>query len=192
MADRFNGTVSLGGPITQEQYERCLELIELEMEPCLDDNGSAPFQDCTKEDFAALVKYCEEQKIALMLEWDGDDIIVDFVEYWIDGKHQQFNTDSFGRIAISVSDLKAKAKEAPQMTIEKYVDAMDIPEFPELQIIRARSRTIQAKIAIAKEVLEFVCKTVSDAESVGAEALASEAPKIYRRCIEAIELIRRA
>lgn len=136
MADRFYGTVALGGQITQEQYARCLELLDpcLEMDGELDDDGTASFHECVKEDFADLVQYCEEHKIAMMLQWDAKWEFGSYVEYWIDGKYQQFNTDSSGCIVVSVSDLKAQSNEFPEMTITHYVDAMDIPEFPELLI----------------------------------------------------------
>lgn len=140
MADRFHGTVAIGGQITQEQYARCLELLDpcLEFEGELEDDGSAAFSECTEEDFAELVQYCEEQKIALTLQWDAKWDFGSYVEYWIDSKHQQFDTDSSGRIVVSVSDLTAQSSEFPEMTIKHYIDAMDIPEFPELLITESQ------------------------------------------------------
>jgi hypothetical protein len=205
MSDRFYGTVTIGGQITQEQYARCLELLEpcLAMDDELNDEGSATFRECTEEDFEELVQYCAEQGIALMLQWEAKYDIGDYVEYWIDGNHQQFDTDSSGCIVVTIDDLEV----SPFKFISDFIDMLSIPEFPELLIVetnqrvtRVPSRTFtdqKPKLAIAKDVLEFVCKTISDAETIGsvdrhgsrANAIANEAAEICRRCREALDLI---
>jgi hypothetical protein len=135
MANRFSGDVMLGGQLTQAQFDKCMDMIEPCLEEGLDEDGSGYFHDCTDEDFAEVANYCLEQKIAFCIQWEAKWEMNGYTEYWIDGKYKQFASDNYGNIVVSVNDLEAKAKETPQMTIKQYVDALDIPEFPEFLIV---------------------------------------------------------
>lgn len=134
MADRFAGNIHIGGRITREQYDSLCTLTEPLLEGDLTDEGQGEFCECVSEDFAELVQYCEENKIALLIQWDGKYEYGASCEYWIDSNYKQFDTDSSGRIVVLLSDLEEKAKEAPRMTIGDYVEGLDIPMLPEFSI----------------------------------------------------------
>jgi hypothetical protein len=129
MADRFNGNIHIGGRITQEHFKLAEPLLEGDFE-----DGQGEFCNCVSEDFADLVQYCEEHKIALKLQWDGKYEYGAMCEYWISGNYKQYDTDSGYRIVIPIEYMDEKAKEAPKMTILDFIEGLDIPVFPEFSI----------------------------------------------------------
>lgn len=133
MADRFGGTVYLGGAITQEQFDKCEEL----MADCLDeevgDDGSSCFVECTTSDFVPVVEYCIENKIALCLHWEAKYEEDGTMEYWIDGNYKQFLATNNGEIAIRLSELQEK----PSLTIAEFLEKLEIPNFPIFEIAEA-------------------------------------------------------
>ena len=133
MADRFYGTVYLGGKLTQEQFDKCEELLEdcLEHGDELNEDGSAAFSECTGSDFQGIVEYCTSNGIALSLHWDAKWEQEANVEYWVDGEYKQFFAAGDGDIAIRLAELQ----EHPDMTIAEFIANMEIPEFPIFEII---------------------------------------------------------
>ena len=133
MADRFYGTVCLGGKLTQEQFKKCAELLDdcLESGDELNDDGSAAFSECTGSDFRGIVDYCTSNGIALSLHWDAKWEQEANVEYWVDGEYKQFFAAGDGDIAVRLAELK----EHSDMTIAEFISKMQIPEFPILEII---------------------------------------------------------
>jgi hypothetical protein len=132
MADRFYGTVYLGGKLTQEQFKKCEELLEdcLEHGDELNEDGSASFSECTSSDFQGIVEYCTSNGIALSLHWDAKWEQEANVEYWMDGEYKQFFAAGDGDIAIRLAELQ----EHPDMTIAEFIAKMQIPEFPTFEI----------------------------------------------------------
>jgi hypothetical protein len=131
MADRYYGTVYLGGKVTQEQFDKCKELLESCLDDKLDGDGSGAFIECTESDFADVVAYCKSESIALSLHWEASGDQGSYVEYWIGGAYKFYVADLEGNIAVRMSDLKAH----PEMTIAEFIARMNIPEFPLFEII---------------------------------------------------------
>ena len=134
MADRFYGTVYLGGKITQEQFDRCEELLE----GCTDGNelsedGSVLFSECTCDDFLEIVEYCKSNRIALSLHWDAKWEQESTIEYWVDGIYKQYFAAGDGDIAIRLGELQ----EHPEMTIAEFIEKMKIPDFPNFEFIES-------------------------------------------------------
>lgn len=133
MADRFSGTVFLGGKITQDQFDECKELLA----NCLDDeiceDGSSYFVECTTSDFVPVVEYCIENKIALCLHWEAKYGENSNLEYWIDGNYKLFMADIDGDVAIRLPDLQ----DYPGMTIAEFIEKLDIPDFPNFELAEA-------------------------------------------------------
>lgn len=131
MADRFSGTVAFGGKLTREQVTKCSELLDLSVGYELsDNNGMADFNECTSEDFADVIRHCKEHKIALMIQWEGKAEYGSQCEYWIDGKYQQFDTNTSGSIVVTVEDLEV----SPYKLLCDFIESLGIPKFPEFSI----------------------------------------------------------
>jgi hypothetical protein len=133
MADRFYGTVYLGGKVTQEQFDKCKELLESCLDDELGDDGSGAFIECTESDFVDVVAFCKSESIALSLHWEASHDQGSYVEYWIGGAYKFCDADIEGNIAVRLSDLKAH----PEMTIAEFIAKMEIPEFPLFEIIES-------------------------------------------------------
>jgi hypothetical protein len=133
MSDRYYGTVYLGGKVTQEQVDKCKELLESCLDDELGDDGSGAFIECNESDFADVVAYCKSESIALSLHWEASGDQGSYVEYWIGGAYKFYVADLEGNIAVRMSDLKAH----PEMTIAEFIVRMDIPEFPLFEIIES-------------------------------------------------------
>ena len=133
MSDRYYGTVYLGGKVTQEQFDKCKELLESCLDDELGDNGSGAFIECTESDLADVVAYCKSESIALSLHWEASGDQGSYVEYWIGGAYKFYVADLEGNIAVRMSDLKAH----PEMTISEFIARMDIPEFPLFEIVES-------------------------------------------------------
>jgi hypothetical protein len=155
MADRFYGDIHIGGRVTREQFKVLCNLADpcLEMEGTIEEDGTASFQECTSEDFADLVTYCEEHKIPLMLQWDGKYEYGPFCEYWINGTYKQFDTDSNGRIVVTVEALH---EQRAAMTINEFLASLELPEFPAFELVDAvvgtPDATVDTKLIEAKLV----------------------------------------
>lgn len=133
MADRFYGTVYIGGKLTQEQFDKCKELLADCLDEEINDDGSSCFVECTCGDFLPVVEYCIENKIALCLYWEAKYEEDGMLEYWIDGNYKQFLATNNGEIAIRLPDLQ----KHPEMTIAKFIEMMDIPDFPNFEIVES-------------------------------------------------------
>lgn len=133
MADRFYGTVYLGGKITQEQFNKCEELLEECLDDCIGGDGSGAFVECTESDFQEIVEYCKSNSIALSLHWEASGDQGSYVEYWIKGAYKFYVSDPDGSIAVRMSDLKAH----PEMTIAEFIAKMEIPDFPVFEIVES-------------------------------------------------------
>jgi hypothetical protein len=133
MADRFGGTVYLGGAITQEQFDKCKELMADCLDEELDDDGSSCFVECTTSDFLPVVEYCIENKIALCFHWEAKYEEDSTLEYWVDGTYKQFLSSGDGDVAIRLAELQAY----PSMTIAEFITKLDIPNFPNFEIAEA-------------------------------------------------------
>ena len=133
MADRFYGTVYLGGKITQEQFDKCKELLEACLDDELGEDGSGAFIECTESDFQEVVEYCKSSSIALSLHWEASGDQGSYVEYWIKGEYKFYVSDPDGSIAVRMSDLKAH----PEMTIAEFIAKMEIPDFPVFEIVES-------------------------------------------------------
>lgn len=132
MANRFNGFIAFGGKLTREQITKCSSVLDLSIGYELNEHeGKAEFNDCAGDDFNDIVKYCEEQKIAVMVQWYGTADQGAQCEYWVDGKYKQFETDASDRIVVTVADLE----EHPHQFVADFVDSLGIPKFPEFSIV---------------------------------------------------------
>ena len=129
MADRFYGKIHIGGKITRSQFEKIHDLCDCVTEGEFD-GGTAVFLECLPEDFEELIRYCEEEKIALSLSWDRYDED-GMVEYWINGEHSSYLTDSYGEICIRLSDLL----EHEDVFIGDYLKTLCIPVFPSFELV---------------------------------------------------------
>lgn len=132
MADRFSGTVSIGGKVAQEQFEKCSELLDACVNEERNDDGSWYFSECTTQDFLPLVEYCIEHGIALCLHWDAKHGEDSTLEYWVDGKYKQFLSSGDGVVAIRLTELQ----ERTGITIAQFIDKLDIPDFPDFEIVQ--------------------------------------------------------
>jgi hypothetical protein len=133
MADRFYGTVYLGGRLTQEQFDKCKELLEPCLDDELDDDGSGAFIECTCHDFDDIVDFCKSNGIALSLHWDAKWEQDSSVDYWVNGEYKQFFAAGDGDIAVRLAELQ----EHPEMTIAEFIAKMDIPDFPAFEIVES-------------------------------------------------------
>lgn len=130
MADRFNGTIQLGGRISREVFQRCVELCEHLLEGDFEE-GAAYFCECTQDDFQELIQYCKDNGVSLSLLWEAKYEFDAQVDYWIDGNAHQYLGTNEGDIAVRLSDLE----NAKDMTVREFIDSLRVPEFPELEII---------------------------------------------------------
>lgn len=129
MADRFWGKLKLGGNVTKSQLDKIHELCDgLTNEEFID--GQVHFIECLPDDFFELCDYCKNERIALQIAWDRyhDD---GMVEFWLDGAHSSYLTDSFGEICIRLSDLK----KHEDVFIGDYLKTLCIPVFPPFALI---------------------------------------------------------
>lgn len=133
MADRFGGTVYLGGKITQEQFAKCKELLADCLDEEINDDGSSCFVECTTSDFVPVVEYCIAHNIALCLHWEAKYGENSNLEYWIDGNYKLFMADIDGDVAIRLPDLQ----DYPGMTIAEFIEKLDIPDFPNFELAEA-------------------------------------------------------
>jgi len=131
MADRFYGTVSIGGLVTEEQFEQFCKL----MEPCIEDevfeDGTAHFVECTQEDFTDLVAWCESNNIPLCITWSPRYEYGGITQYWINGEYKEFDSNADESIIIPLASLQDVPE---QMTIKDFIEGLDIPDFPILEI----------------------------------------------------------
>lgn len=130
MADRFSGSVYIGGEITKEQYE---EVSRLACEAGCEHqdfelDGGNYFDECVSDDFRDLIDYCTKNNIALSIHWDAKWEYGASVEYWVDGRHRSYLATNGGDIVARVESML----QYPDMTIKDYVALLDIPEFPVL------------------------------------------------------------
>ena len=130
MADRFAGNIQLGGNVSREQFVALTGLLDPLLDYDLED-GQGEFSESTSSDFVDLVQYCEEQKIPLLIQWDGKYEYGAQCEYWVDGKYHQFDTDTSGSIVVRVEDLDAKST----MSIPEFIASLEIPEFPDFVVL---------------------------------------------------------
>lgn len=133
MADRFYGTVYIGGKLTQEQFDKCKELLEHCLDDELGEDGSGAFIECTCSDFDPIVEYCNSNHIALSLHWDAKWEQESSVDYWVDGVYKQYFAAGDGDIAVRLAELQ----EHPEMTIAEFIEKMQIPDFPDFEIVES-------------------------------------------------------
>lgn len=126
MADRFCGTVRLGGTITEQQLKECDKLLDLLTEQQIAQDGETRFFECIEEDFSEFIVYCTKHGIAVNLVWEPKYEIGGKSEYWIDGKYKIFEVSSDGKILVSIDELK----ESEHTTIQDFITSMEIPDFP--------------------------------------------------------------
>lgn len=130
MADRFSGDVMIGGKISGTVFVSIKDMLDF-LEDDLDDDGTGVFCECTGSDFTDLRAYCKEKGVALAIYWDAKWEYGATVEFHIDGKEYNFDTDSNGRIVITVDELESNK----HLSIQQFIDSLEIPEFPELEVV---------------------------------------------------------
>lgn len=130
MSDRFNGDVIIGGRMSEAVFSRAEDLLLPLLEGDLDD-GAGIFYECNGNDFNQVRTYCRDHGVALAIYWDAKYEYGPSVEFLIGGKSQSFDTDSNGRIIISVDELES----SKHLSIPEFIASLDIPEFPSLEII---------------------------------------------------------
>jgi|694.fasta_scaffold16366_14 hypothetical protein len=132
MADRFSGSVYIGGKVTQEQLEK----IECLLSPCLEgdlgDDGFGYFYECTQSDFNDTVAYCIEIGASILIQRDTRYELDGHVEYYTPNGIAMFNATQSGRILIPLDQLEARD---PSTTIEEFIRSLEIPSFPDLEIV---------------------------------------------------------
>lgn len=131
MADRFGGTVQIGGKITRAQYQKCEELLEELLELGLDDDGLGYFAEQTTSDFDPIIKHCTEHGIALAIQWEPKWEYSGRIEYWIGGTHEDFLANADGTIVVPFEELQV----CEEMTVAEFIKNMGVPDFPQLEIV---------------------------------------------------------
>ncbi len=131
MADRFCGAIFLGGKVRANVLERIEEVCDPFGDEGMDLDGSCYFYDCTGRDFDELKQICKDNGIALMIQWDAKYEYDGIVEYYIDGKHSSYTATNSGDIVVRLCDLE----EHPCMFIRDYIKNMEIPNFPNFEVI---------------------------------------------------------
>ncbi len=133
MADRFSGSIYVGGRITEKMFSDLEDLLNPLLEGELDYDGYGCFYDCTSSDFDEVIKHCNDNQIALMIQWDAKYEYDAYVTYYMNGKESSYRSNNGGDILVAVSDLE----EHPCMFICDYIKKLEIPNFPNLEIIDA-------------------------------------------------------
>jgi hypothetical protein len=131
MADRFSGEITLGGKIARERLERCKELLCGCLESEMDDTGQGLFNECVSNDFEELVKYCLSNDIALCIQWYQKYEYGAQIQFWVDGKHKCFATNTEDEIVVALEELQSNS----ELTVADFISQLDIPEFPDLEIV---------------------------------------------------------
>lgn len=129
MADRFAGTVRIGGKITHAQKTALLQILEEMRMYDVDELDDFNFQECVCEDFEPLRDYCIAQNIPLTVEWFGHYDQQAYVEYYINGAESVFECNASSEIVITESYLQ----ERQHMFVKDVLDGLGIPDFPALE-----------------------------------------------------------
>ena len=128
MADRFSGTISIGGKLTAEQEKTLREHLVGLVED--DDLEISYFSECAYDGATELVEYCKSQNIPLAIQWDAKWEFGSFIEYWVDGNYKQYDCDVEGNIVVSVAYLQDRVDRS----VAAVIDGLEIPEFPALEL----------------------------------------------------------
>lgn len=131
MADRFYGTVYIGGRINllqQRTLEQLLEPLKEFEDQRLEDGWR--FQDCVSSDFEPLRDYCISQDIPLAISWDAKWEFGACIEYYIRGEKRQFNCSPEEEIVVTEQYLRARQ----HMSGKEILDELAIPDFPDLEL----------------------------------------------------------
>lgn len=131
MADRYFGSVYLGGRVTREQFNECVELLECCTWEGTDEDGLTLFQECRADDFDPIVEYCENNQIPLSIHWEGLSGEDSQVSYFVGGTRKHYTANARGDVVVDLQDLL----KHPSMSVEDYVASLEIPEFPDFEII---------------------------------------------------------
>lgn len=131
MADRFCGTIVFGGQIKQSLHKKLEELCQPLGDDGMDADDTCFFHDCTSGDFKELKEFCQGNGIALMIQWDAKYEYDGQIEYFIDGRHSEYWATNSGNIVFRLADIEKHL----DMSIKDYIESMNIPEFPDLEII---------------------------------------------------------
>lgn len=133
MADRFNGNLTVGGKVTQNTFYKFIDLIKDSDLEETGTEGSWFFNDCRSDDFEEVVAFCKANNISLCINWDAKYEYDGLVEYWLDGGYHQYKGSQEGNIVVPLYELEAAAKTG--QTIDEFIANMNIPEWPDLEII---------------------------------------------------------
>lgn len=130
MADRYCGTIRVGGEMSEEQFAHIENLIE-QIGDESEGDGQAYFRDCTAGDFAEIIDYCEKYRVPLRIEWEAKWDFNGMVEYFVDGRRPRFSADQNGAIMVHLYELQ----ESNCKTIAEFIEQLGVPDFPDLKII---------------------------------------------------------
>ena len=133
MSDRFSGSVSVYGKVTEEQFSE-LNAVLNELGNFEDDGMetlSGYFSDCDGRDFEAIKLLVSTTDLWLVIQWTGHYEYSSFVEYYHKDLHWVFDCDNDGHLQVAIDKLQ----ESSSMTVEDFLKTLDIPELPEFELI---------------------------------------------------------
>lgn len=140
MADRFSGSFCIGGKVTRKQLRKLSSILDLSIGYDLsEDNTGGNFDECTASDFSDAIKFCQENDIAISVHWQskyGEDSVM---EIHAKGKSSTYLASIDGEICIRLSDLC----EHEDVLIKDYIASLEIPEFPDLELIDDSKPTLR-------------------------------------------------
>jgi len=131
MSDRFCGSLSFGGTVTEEQLSRLEEFVaDVTTSGEIDDDCTYYFADATDDDFTELIEYCESNGIALMIQWDARYEFDGSVEYYVDGKRRSYRGSQSGDVMCYLHELEDAVEKNPDVTVHEFIKRLDVPNFP--------------------------------------------------------------
>ncbi len=132
MADRFSGTLALGGKVTEEQMDDIERLLDecIAMEYMAED-GSMFFNECVQDDFSSVIEYCQKNNIPVCLHWEPKYEFHGELEFWIDGKYRSYQSNADREIVVTLEHLE----QDTSLTVAEFIAKLDVPEFPPFEVV---------------------------------------------------------
>jgi len=137
VADKYSGTIRIGGSVTEEELEKIQALIERCLDPLSDgelrENGTGDFVECEESDFKKVIAFCDRQNIALALVWHKKQGADSVVEYWLAGSHKEYLANCNGDVVVKISDLELKT----DTLVADFIAELEVPVFPPFKLVKA-------------------------------------------------------
>jgi len=136
VADKYSGTIRIGGSVTEEELEKIQGLFE----QCLDflsdgelrENGTGDFVECEENAFKKVIAFCNRQNIALSLVWHKKRGADSVVEYWLAGSHKEYLANCDGDVVVKLSDLESHT----DTSVADFIEELEVPVFPPFELVK--------------------------------------------------------